>query len=95
MVADFKYEPKKLTAEQALEKTFADGPWHNWSIAVIQLSAYGFSLVPTDPDSPKMIAAIEEGAKAMLEVEVYENPMDARYIARACLIAALEELRKP
>ena len=99
MVADFKHETKKLTAEQALEKTFADGPWHNWSIAVIQLSAYGFTLIPTDPDSPKMIAAVEAGAIAM--VNTGDNPFKIppddfdRLCVSNALIAVLEELKKP
>ena len=66
-----------------------------------EITSWGTIRVPTDPASPEFEAMVEAGAKA-LQPRAYAlktlnlwQQNAARKAARACLIAALDELRKP
>ena len=90
---------EKLTAEEALRAVSIR--LGLWATQVDHLASLGFALIPTDPDSPKMVAAVEAGAKALQPKAYTLKTLNlwqlnaARKAARACLIAALEELKKP
>ena len=67
--------------------------------SIEKLASLGYALIPTNPDLPEVIAAIEEGAKATASAsdwaqysEEYRNRV--RTDARAAFVAIIKELTK-